>query len=434
MNFKKIKKLGFKFFFRARNLLDLKEDFDEDGATQLILANLEFRSGNAWSLIFAILIASVGLNVNSTAVIIGAMLISPLMGPIVGAGFALAVHDYPTLKKSAINLFYAAAISIGTSTFFFLFTPSFGAQSELIARTQPNFYDVLIAFFGGATGIIASTRKVKSNAIPGVAIATALMPPLCTAGYGFAKLNPLFALGALYLFLINSFFIFISTYLFVRILKFKVIKDRDPVRDNIIHKWMGTASTLVIIPSIFMVWYLHKKTTFENSSQAFIDNELASTMIVVGKPKFNFGLSKSSIQVRVLGIPLTSTEKESLEETLKNKYFVENSILEIDSESKDNLTLAELDQMFLTKHDFFNLQQLNDKKEKDKLIQIINTFNESKAKLNSKNNYSLSVNFDEDKTIIEITWKKKPTSLEIKNAENTISNYLFKTNFIFQHK
>ncbi|MBL7687114.1 MAG: TIGR00341 family protein, partial [Bdellovibrionaceae bacterium] len=197
---------------QIKALLNIKSGFDERGATTAIRDNVNLTSANAWSLIFAIFIASIGLNVNSVAVIIGAMLISPLMGPIVGAGLALGVNDFSLLRRSILNLAYAVGISVVTSTLYFLISPLSEIQSELLARTRPTFYDVLVAILGGAAGIVATSSKERGNAIPGVAIATALMPPLCTAGFGIAKGEIGYLVGALYLFVINSIFICISTY------------------------------------------------------------------------------------------------------------------------------------------------------------------------------------------------------------------------------
>jgi len=193
-------------------LFSLKPETDHDGTIQQVRSDAEFRSGNIWALVFAILIASVGLNVNSTAVIIGAMLISPLMGPIMGAGFGLATNDFTLLRRSLRNLLLATTVALVTSTLYFWISPLADAQSELLARTRPTLYDVLIALFGGGAGVVAVSRKgYKGNVVPGVAIATALMPPLCTAGFGIAQGNVWFFLGALHLYLINALFICLST-------------------------------------------------------------------------------------------------------------------------------------------------------------------------------------------------------------------------------
>ena len=182
-----------------------KKDKDNEALiVESIRNGVEFKGTNLWILIFAIFIASLGLNVNSTAVIIGAMLIYPLMGPIMGIGLGVGINDFELIKKAFRNLLIATIFSVLTSTLYFLLSPLNEARSELLARTTPTIYDVLIAFFGGMAGIVASSTKLKGNVIPGVAIATALMPPLCTAGFGLANGNMHYFFGAFYLFFINS--------------------------------------------------------------------------------------------------------------------------------------------------------------------------------------------------------------------------------------
>lgn len=204
------------------------EDFPE------VIKNIEsgvvFRGTNLWVLIFAIFVASLGLNVNSTAVIIGAMLISPLMGPIIGMGLGLGIHDLALLKKAALNYLFAVVVSLLTSTVFFLLSPIDEAHSEILSRTSPNIYDVLIAFFGGMAGIIALSSRLKGNVIPGVAIATALMPPLCTAGYGLATWRLNFFFGAFYLFIINTVFIALATLITLKFLNFPY--KEEPYQKN----------------------------------------------------------------------------------------------------------------------------------------------------------------------------------------------------------
>ena len=180
---------------------------------ETVRSSISFRGSNVWILACAIVVASIGLNVNSTAVVIGAMLISPLMGPIIGAGFGLGMYDFELVKKSLKNLLIATLVGLFVSTMYFFLSPFKETQTELLSRTSPNIYDVLIAFFGGLVGVIAITRVEKGNPIPGVAIATALMPPLCTAGYGMAIGNLKFFFGALFLYNINCVFICISTFL-----------------------------------------------------------------------------------------------------------------------------------------------------------------------------------------------------------------------------
>lgn len=202
-----------KNFFTIFSLHDGEDD--KQKTLESVVKNISFKGANLWILACAILVASVGLNVNSTAVIIGAMLISPLMGPIVGAGFALGIYDFDLLKRSLRNLLNATVVSLTVSTIYFAVSPFKDVQSELLARTAPNIYDILIAFFGGIVGAIAVTRSEKGNPIPGVAIATALMPPLCTAGYGIATQQWTFFFGAFYLYCINCVFIGIATFLII---------------------------------------------------------------------------------------------------------------------------------------------------------------------------------------------------------------------------
>ena len=193
---------------RIKNHFVIMQDMeDEQEIVKQITSGVSFRGANLWVLIFAIFIASLGLNVNSTAVIIGAMLISPLMGPIIGMGLAMGINDLNLMRRAVKNFGVATLISVLTAMVYFLITPLGEAQSELLARTSPTIYDVLIATFGGAAGILALCTKGKGNVIPGVAIATALMPPLCTAGYGLATGHFLYFLGAFYLFFINTVFI-----------------------------------------------------------------------------------------------------------------------------------------------------------------------------------------------------------------------------------
>lgn len=300
-----------------KGLFNLKADTDKTLTINLIKSNVEFRSANAWTLVFAILIASVGLNVNSTAVIIGAMLISPLMGPIIGVGLALGIYDFELLKKSAKNLAAAVLISVLASTFYFLISPLSEVQSELLARTRPSFFDVLIAFFGGCAGIIAISRKGNSHANAGVAIATALMPPLCTAGFGLATKNFSYFFGAMYLFVINSVFISISTFIFVRYLKFHKSAVIEVRRQKKIDRWVAYVGTAVIIPSFFMAWYLQRESYFHSQASKFVSRELRTEKSIVLEQEIKFSLKKPEIKVTLLGDPLSETDLLYLKDKAK---------------------------------------------------------------------------------------------------------------------
>ena len=253
--------------------LDLREHM-EDYATvhQEIDKGATFRGTNMWILACAIMVASVGLNMNSTAVIIGAMLISPLMGPINGIGYSIAIYDFALLRKSLKNFGFAVLAGLLVSGLYFFISPLSSAHSELLARTSPSIYDVLIAFFGGLAGIIAVSSRIKGTVIPGVAIATALMPPLCTAGYGLATLQPTFFFGALYLFTINTVFIALAALLISRILKFPIREDVSPEKAKIIRRYIYIIIAVTLIPSIYFGYLLAQKERFIESSNKYINN------------------------------------------------------------------------------------------------------------------------------------------------------------------
>lgn len=246
------------------------EQEDPEIVHKAIESGIVFRGTNLWILIFAILVASVGLNMNSTAVIIGAMLISPLMGPINGVGYSVATYDFVLLRKSLNNYLFATTAALVTSTMYFTLTPIHTEHSELLARTSPTIYDVLIALFGGLAGVVAISSKTKGNVIPGVAIATALMPPLCTAGYGVSIGNWFYFFGALYLFLINSVFIALSSMLVAQVLKYP--KRTSLLSSQIKNKNIAiiVVIALTVLPSVYLGYTLVKKEQFINVADQFV--------------------------------------------------------------------------------------------------------------------------------------------------------------------
>lgn len=261
--------------FFVRNFDVRQEKEDERETIESIRRGVEFKGTNLWVLIFATFVASLGLNMNSTAVIIGAMLISPLMGPIMGFGLGLGISDFDLIKRAFRNFATATVFSVITSTVYFLISPISEAQSELLARTQPTVYDVLIAFFGGLAGIVASSTKSKGNVIPGVAIATALMPPLCTAGFGLASGNLAYFFGAFYLFFINTVFISLATFLVVRILKYPKKVFLDKQREKIVTRYVGVIVFFTIVPSLFLSYNLIRTSYFNERVRNFVAEELA---------------------------------------------------------------------------------------------------------------------------------------------------------------
>lgn len=299
-------------FARRFSLLDDKAEDEVIDAS--LRAASELKGATAWVLMFAIFIASIGLNVNSTAVIIGAMLVSPLMGPIMGVGYGVGIYDVALIKKSLLSLAIATAISLLTSTLYFLVTPLTEAHSELLARTTPTIWDVLIALFGGLAGIIGITRHEKSNVIPGVAIATALMPPLCTAGYGLANGNWAFFGGAIYLFAINCVFIAVSTVVVIGFLGLSHRKAIDQHIEGRIKKWLITVVLFTSLPSIYLAYQLVGNALFESNARKFIAQSFrfAQTHVVESVVK----AADRRIEVTLIGAPLSSASLHDIESRL----------------------------------------------------------------------------------------------------------------------
>ena len=259
-------------------LLDFRHDTDRDATIEAIKGDIPFKGATAWILICSIFVASVGLNANSTAVVIGAMLISPLMGPILGIGMSIAINDIDTLRKSLINFAVMVVLSVITAYLFFEFFPLRADTSELLGRTKPDIRDVLIAFFGGLALIIARTKKgTIASVIFGVAIATALMPPLCTVGYGLAKGGAVglkYASGAMYLFAINTVFIGLATFLVLKILRFPMLKYANSKKRSRISRLAGLLAIIVMVPAIWTFLNVFKESRFDNQITKFMENEI----------------------------------------------------------------------------------------------------------------------------------------------------------------
>lgn len=296
---------------RLLKLINLESDLDEyENIHETIEKELVFKGTNLWILVFAILVASVGLNMNSTAVIIGAMLISPLMGPINGIGYSIATYDFPLFRQAVKNFSFAVFAGLIASTAYFAISPISTAHSELLARTSPTIYDVLIAFFGGMAGIVAITSKKKGNVIPGVAIATALMPPLCTAGYGLATGQFAFLFGALYLFTINSVFIALSALIISQILKLPIRGTIEESQKKRINQMISVVLTLVLIPSIYFGYMLVQKENFTERAGRYIEN----ISVVEGNYllKHEINPKTRTIQLVYGGTSLSEVQKEDI--------------------------------------------------------------------------------------------------------------------------
>lgn len=315
-----------------------KDEDDKEQTLQRVRNNISFTGANFWILACAILIASVGLNVNSTAVIIGAMLISPLMGPIVASGFALGTYDFDLLKKALKNLLIATVASLLVSAVYFYVSPFKDVHSELLARTSPNIFDIFIAFFGGLVGVIAVTRVEKGNPIPGVAIATALMPPLCTAGYGLATGQWQFFLGAFFLYCINCVFICIATYAIIKYLKYPAKQQVDERYRKQIRYGITTLIVIMLVPSIYFAYVLYKQQQYAQAVNNFINHEFVENGNTVVYRKTDFKTEPRTVELAFLYRRFSEEEIRRLNLKLPS-YGIANTQLVIKQDSVDNVQL-----------------------------------------------------------------------------------------------
>lgn len=295
-------------YLRYFNMMDEREDFE--AIHQEVEKGIVFKGTNLWILICAILVASVGLNMNSTAVIIGAMLISPLMGPINGMGYSLATYDFDLFKKSVKNLTFAILVSLLTSALYFFISPVSSAHSELLARTSPTIYDVFIALFGGVAGMLALSSKLKGNVIPGVAIATALMPPICTAGYGLATLQFSFFFGALYLFTINTVFIAVGSLVVSQVLKFPIRNVVDKVRSKKINRYITATLLVTTIPSVYFGYQLVQNENFSDNAKRLVEKVSVQERSYLIENQIN--VSNKSIQLIYSGYGVSDETRSAI--------------------------------------------------------------------------------------------------------------------------
>ncbi|ALJ04828.1 hypothetical protein APS56_06695 [Pseudalgibacter alginicilyticus] len=325
------------------DLLDFRDDTDRDATIQAIKGDIPFKGATAWILVCSIFVASIGLNANSTAVVIGAMLISPLMGPILGVGLSIAINDIDTLKKSLINLATMIALSLLTAFLFFWLFPLSEDTSELLGRVKPDIRDVLIAFFGGLALIIARTKKgTIASVIFGVAIATALMPPLCTAGYGLAKGNMEYFLGAMYLFVINTIFIAMATFIVLKVLRFPMLKYVNSQKRLFVSRMAMLLAVVVMVPAIWTFLSVLKESNFDRDAKNFVERELADL------PHFEYlkkntnykysGDGNSMIEINTFGLDeIPESTIGLLQSRIKEYSALGNTTLVINQNRSKNL-------------------------------------------------------------------------------------------------
>lgn len=306
---------------------NISADIDTAAAEKSIRGNIYFKGPNVWILAFSIVIASVGLNVNSIPVIIGAMLISPLMGPIFGIGLGLGINDTSLLKDSLKNLLIMMGISLIASFIYFLITPlNLSNPTEILARTNPTIYDVLIALFGGFAGIFELSRKEKGTVFSGVAIATALMPPLCTAGFGLADGNISYFAGALYLFFINCIFIILATYITVKYMHFETFEHKDAGTGKKAKRLISIVTLIVIIPSIWSAVVMIRENSFNESAVSFVEKNRTLDKGYI----YDYNISHrkgSKVEIFIAGEPLTATDRNNLIESAKEFGLDEGQVI-----------------------------------------------------------------------------------------------------------
>ena len=329
-------------------------DLRGDSASQALVVEeirkgIDFKGTTLWVLMFAVFIASLGLNVNSTAVIIGAMLISPLMGPIIGIGLSLGTNDFDMLKSAWRNFLLMVVVSLVTSTLYFFISPISTAQSELLARTSPTTYDVLIAFFGGLAGMVAQTRKDRAVAVvSGVAIATALMPPLCTAGFGLATGNFSYLFGALYLFTINAVFIAVATYLVVLFLRYDKKTILDPVQQKRNNRYITLIIILVGVPSIIFGADIVRRTTFEENVDRYVAKvfQFNRTMIVDYQKEFHYEGKNSRVEIRLVGEPLSQDVIDNARAQMEDYGLFHTELVVRQADSDDKMDISKLQKSY----------------------------------------------------------------------------------------
>ena len=427
-------------------LFDIRSDTDRDATIDAVKKDISFKGHTAWILIFSIFVASIGLNVSSTAVVIGAMLISPLMGPIVGIGLSVAINDVETLRRSLINLGVMVFLSVLTAFLYFKLSPLTEETPELIARTYPTILDVLIAIFGGLGLIVAKTKSgTIASVIFGVAIATALMPPLCTVGYGLAIGNASYAGGALYLFSINAVFIALSTFIVSKILRFPLVRYANSKRRKRTAQIASLIAIAVMVPSVWLFIKLLDQQVFENKTKEFVKNIIKYEGAEV--VKFTQDYKSKNIDVYLIGRPvpqnkinewLQKLEKtESLEETRLRIYQGADQSGEMAAKLSGEIKAGILEDLYVK-----NEQRIQDKDEKIRflenevaLMKVQNVpFKELSEEL--KINYEgvetfsysnkITTNFQKTDTlaVINIRWKKDVSSKERRTDLKKIESWL----------
>lgn len=335
--------INFKQFLSK--LLDIRKDTDKSGTIEDVKNNISMQGHTAWILVFSILIASIGLNTSSTAVVIGAMLISPLMGPILGVGLSIGINDIDTLRRSFVNLGVMIGLSLITSFLFFSFPLFQDETPEILARTAPDVRDVFIAISGGLALIVAISRRSKqTNTIAGVAIATALMPPLCTAGYGLAVWNLEYFFGAMFLFTINTIFIALATFLIVKFLRFPMVKYINSAKRKRIAQLASFVAIIIFAFSVFQFYQLYQRGQYIQNANNFIQEMKDEGISIIDEEDKNINYTNKSIKLVLFGKTLSKTEIENWESKLAT-YGLADTKLNIQQGADDSDLRAQVENL-----------------------------------------------------------------------------------------
>ncbi len=376
-------------------LLDIKTNTNKEGTAQAIKDNISMQGHTAWILVFSILIASIGLNANSTAVVIGAMLISPLMGPILGVGLSFGINDIDTLRKSMINFGVMVGLSLTTSFLFFSIPLFQDATPEILARVRPDVRDVFIAIAGGLALIVAISRpSQQTNTIAGVAIATALMPPLCTAGYGLATWNLPYFFGAMFLFVINTIFIALATFMIVKFLNFPMVKYINSAKRKRVAQFASIIAFLILAGSIWQFYGLFREKQFKQKASSFVKELKASGISIIDEDDGNFDFKNDQINVVLYGKNLSNDEQNKWKSRLTDfglegtmltmKQGVDNSDLRADVKNLTDLyaqnqkIITSRDESIKEKEDRINLLESELSKFYDKQVPFKSVSEEAK--------------------------------------------------------
>ena len=363
-----------------KDLVKIDKEIDTVAATHRIRESIPFRGANVWILAFSIVIASAGLNINSTAVIIGAMLISPLMGPIIGTGLAIGTYDPELFRYSMRNLLIMVIVSLLFSTLFFALSPlALANPTELEARTSPSIYEGMIALFGGFAGRVENSRKTRGTVLSGVAIATALMPPLCTAGYGLAHLSGHFFFGAMYLFIINGVFIIIATFIGVKYLRFRPVGTPDP---NLAHRRKRAASAfliIILIPSITAAYKMVVNNNFERNVKEFVsENKVIGHSYI-----YDYSIAqKHTVGISIAGEPMRDEDWETLYASAA-RYKIKRDQVNV-RQNTIRMTEAEMNQLIQNVYDNTDIALAEKDRQLQSLIQRLDSLQEASGVLRDR--------------------------------------------------